>query len=103
MNRWAPENGPNTSSWTSPTIYFPMLITVDDYHQFDDRVNFVKRLGIRGLKFKELGYLCGTGYCGVIYRWKLPKQSELAELLLPMTGWTLAMCNQFLKHGEVFE
>jgi hypothetical protein len=101
MTRWASENGPGTLASDTVTINFPMLVIADDYHEFQHKIRDLTCLGIRGLKLREIG--CTREHYAVIYMHKLPKASEVVDLLQKNTFWSVGSCHYFIKHGVLPE
>lgn len=102
MKGWSPETGPGTETYATVSIDFPMLVVVDDYHAFDEKLRELKNLGIRGIRIREIG--CDYDYYGVIYMHKVPKASEVLRLLRKEHPyWSVDECTHFIKYGALPE
>ncbi len=56
-------------------IELPCIISVRDYHDFNQYLQVLKEFGIKGVKYKEVG--CVGAYLGIFYVEKDKKYNKL--------------------------
>lgn len=60
------------------TLELPAIIRVDDYHEFDYIIDYLKQLGAKRIKYEELG--CeGRDYIGIFYSSKDKDYKKLVK------------------------
>lgn len=59
--------------------HLPKLITVEDYHEFDDLNEYFKVIH-PSLKVREVGFSDEGKYVGVVYISKMPSKKEINQL-----------------------
>lgn len=67
---------------TKISIALPQIISVQDYHEFNDIVNNLETLSNskQKIKYKELTEYFDGYYFGVIYSGQMPKKDEIKKL-----------------------